>query len=60
MLVGMGTVFSFLTILVFGMSMMSKIAMKLSGHASGDDADEEEIAAITAAIVQHRAKTTNS
>ncbi len=59
MLVGMGTVLVFLTILVLGMSMMSAIAMKFTGKASSDDADEEEIAAITAAIVQHRTKTTN-
>ena len=60
MLVGMGTVLVFLTILVLGMSMMSAIAMKFVGKDSAGDADEEEIAAITAAIVQHRAKTTNS
>ena len=60
MLVGMGTVLVFLTILVLGMSMMSAIAIRFAGNDSGDDADEEEIAAITAAIVQHRKKTTNS
>ena len=60
MLVGMGTVLVFLTILVLGMSMMSAIAMKFAAKGSSDDADEEEIAAITAAIVQHRTKTTNS
>jgi len=60
MLVGMGTVLVFLTILVLGMTIMSAIAMKFSGKVSADDVDEEEIAAITAAIVQHRTKTTNS
>jgi oxaloacetate decarboxylase gamma subunit len=60
MLVGMGTVLVFLAILVLGMSMMSAIAMRFSGKASAADVDEEEIAAITAAIVQHRTKTTNS
>ncbi len=57
MLVGMGTVFVFLTILVVGMSVMSAISMKLT--STGDDASEEEIAAISAAIAQHRKKTAN-
>ncbi len=56
MLVGMGTVFAFLTILVIGMSLMSSITMRFTPGAS-DDASEEEIAAITAAIKQHRKKT---
>lgn len=54
MLVGMGTVFAFLTILVIGMSMMSSIAMRFTLVESDDDPSEEEIAAITAAIAQHR------
>lgn len=58
MLVGMGTVFVFLTILVMGMSMMSSIAMRFALVESDDDASEEEIAAITAAIAQHRNKMT--
>jgi len=58
MLVGMGTVFSFLTILVIGMSMMSSIAMKFTQVESDADPSEEEIAAITAAIAQHRNKMT--
>ena len=49
MLVGMGTVFVFLTILVIGMSMMSAITKKFSTVNVSD----EEIAAITAAIAQH-------
>ena len=53
MLVGMGTVFVFLTILVIGMSMLSVIATKFSSSKLGDDASDEEIAAITAAIAQH-------
>ena len=57
MLVGMGTVFVFLTVLVVGMSMMSVISMKLTSSSSGDDASEEQVAAITAAISQHRKKT---
>jgi sodium pump decarboxylase gamma subunit len=56
MLVGMGTVFTFLTILVIGMSMMSSIAMRFTRVESDDDPSEEEIAAITAAIAQHRSK----
>ncbi len=58
MLVGMGTVFAFLTILVIGMSMMSSIAMRFVPVESDNDPSEEEIAAITAAIAQHRNKTT--
>ena len=58
MLVGMGTVFAFLTILVIGMSMMSSIAMRFTRVESDDDPSEEEIAAITAAIAQHRNKMT--
>jgi Na+-transporting methylmalonyl-CoA/oxaloacetate decarboxylase gamma subunit len=53
MLVGMGTVFVFLTILVIGMSMMSAITKKFSSVNVSDDASDEEIAAITAAIAQH-------
>ncbi len=53
MLVGMGTVFVFLTILVIGMSMMSAIATKFSSAKANDADSDEEIAAITAAIVQH-------
>jgi oxaloacetate decarboxylase gamma subunit len=58
MLVGMGTVFTFLTILVIGMSLMSSIAMRFARVESDDDPSEEEIAAITAAIAQHRNKMT--
>lgn len=58
MLVGMGTVFTFLTILVIGMSTMSSIAMRFARVESDDDPSEEEIAAITAAIAQHRNKIT--
>jgi len=58
MLVGMGTVFTFLTILVIGMSLMSSIAMRFTRVESDDDPSEEEIAAITAAIAQHRNKMT--
>ena len=57
MLVGMGTVFTFLTVLVIGMSTMSAIAMRFIVPPSSEGASDEEIAAITAAIVQHRNKT---
>jgi Na+-transporting methylmalonyl-CoA/oxaloacetate decarboxylase gamma subunit len=57
MLVGMGTVFSFLTMLVLGMLAMSAIVTKLTPSAGGDDISEEEIAAITAAIARHRNRT---
>ena len=53
MLVGMGTVFIFLTLLVSGMSLMSAIAIRFS-TARSDDATDEEVAAITAAISHHR------
>ncbi len=58
MLVGMGTVFAFLTILVVGMSLMSAIATRLGPTVDGEDVSEEELAAITAAISQHRNKAT--
>lgn len=58
MLVGMGTVFVFLTILVAGMSSMSAIAMRLMRTTTSDDVSDEEIAAITAAIAQHRNNST--
>ncbi len=59
MLVGMGTVFVFLTILVFGMSLMSAIALKMTTAPPSNDASEEQIAAITVALAQHRKKTAN-
>jgi Na+-transporting methylmalonyl-CoA/oxaloacetate decarboxylase gamma subunit len=58
MLVGMGTVFAFLTILVLGMSTLSAIAMRYSRSTSDDDVSDEEVAAITAAIAQHRINST--
>ena len=57
MLVGMGTVFAFLTILVLAMSSIAAIVMRFATEAPGpasNDAGEEEIAAIGAAIAQHR------
>jgi oxaloacetate decarboxylase gamma subunit len=58
MLVGMGTVFVFLTMLVLGMSTMSAIVMRFAQSATDDGASDEEIAAITVAIAQHRNKPT--
>jgi len=53
MLVGMGTVFVFLTTLVFAMTSMSALARRLEPAAT-IDATEEEVAAISAAIAAHR------
>lgn len=54
MLVGMGTVFVFLSVLVMAMSAMSAIAARFISKAAVDEASDEEIAAITAAIAHHR------
>ena len=55
MLVGMGVVFVFLTMLVGATTLMSRVVMRFqSTNASPDK--EEEIAAITAAIARHRSK----
>ena len=59
MLVGMGTVFVFLTLLVIGMSLMSAIAMRFTPVAADDGATDEEIAAMTVAMTQNRNKTAN-
>jgi Na+-transporting methylmalonyl-CoA/oxaloacetate decarboxylase gamma subunit len=54
MLVGMGTVFVFLTILVMGMSLMAFIVNRLLPASVDAGASDEEVAAMTAAITQHR------
>jgi len=54
MLVGMGTVFVFLTVLVGAMSAMAAIVKRLTPVTVDSGASDEEIAAITAAITQHR------
>ena len=56
MLVGMGTVFTFLAVLVVAMSGMSFVIQRLTSSASANNTDttDEEIAAISAAISQHR------
>ena len=55
MLVGMGTVFVFLTLLVAGMSLMSTIIRRLT-PITAELVSDEEVAAITAAIAVHRTK----
>lgn len=54
MLVGMGTVFVFLTLLVAGMTLMALIVKRLLPAPAEVSASDEEIAVITAAIAQHR------
>ena len=54
MLVGMGTVFVFLTILVAGMSLMALIVNRFLPSEADMGASDEEVAVITAAIAQHR------
>lgn len=55
MLVGMGTVFVFLTVLVLAMTGMAGIIKRLT-PAVDAGASEEEVAAISAAIAMHRSK----
>ena len=54
MLVGMGTVFVFLTILVAGMSLMALIVNRFLPSEADMGASDEEVAVITAAIAQYR------
>ena len=55
MLVGMGTVFVFLTALVIAMSLLAAIVRRLTPPVP-DTVSDEEVAAIAAAISQHRNK----
>ena len=55
MLVGMGTVFVFLTLLVMAMTGMASIIKSLAPVVE-EGASAEEVAAITAAIAIHRRK----
>lgn len=57
MLVGMGTVFVFLTLLVMAITGMASIIKSLA-PAVEEGASDEEVAAITAAIAIHRRKHT--
>ena len=52
MLAGMGTVFVFLTVLVMAMTLMSAVAGRPKPKADGPS--DDEVAAIAAAIHQHR------
>ena len=54
MLAGMGTVFAFLTTLVFAMTLMSKTLQRFQRELPDAGATDEEIAAISAAISKHR------
>jgi len=55
MLVGMGTVFVFLTLLVLAMSILSRAVMKFSPPpVAVDGPTADEIVAITAAVEHHR------
>jgi sodium pump decarboxylase gamma subunit len=54
MLVGMGTVFVFLTILVAAMSTMAFLVRRLTPTVPDIGASDDEVAAITAAITTHR------
>ena len=56
MLAGMGTVFVFLTALVIAMTIMSRLVGKVPAPASTTGATDDEIAAIAAAITEHRRK----
>jgi len=55
MLVGMGTVFVFLSLLVMAMTLMGGIIMRLTPVVE-EGASDEEVAAIAAAIATHRGK----
>jgi oxaloacetate decarboxylase gamma subunit len=55
MLVGMGTVFVFLTLLVIAMTLMAAIIKRLT-PVSDAGVSDEEVAAITAATAMHRKK----
>jgi oxaloacetate decarboxylase gamma subunit len=55
MLVGMGTVFVFLSLLVMAMTGMASIIKHLA-TAVDAGASDEEVAAITAAVAMHRRK----
>jgi oxaloacetate decarboxylase gamma subunit len=54
LMAGMGTVFAFLTVLVIAMSVMSKLIMRFQTETAATDVSDEEVAAISAAILKHR------
>ena len=56
MLAGMGTVFVFLTILATGMMLMSRLVGLSQVATPAADPSDDEVAAISAAIVRHRTR----
>jgi len=58
MIAGMGTVFVFLTVLVFATTSMSALVRRFGPVPDTESAgvSEEEVAAITIAIARHRRK----
>ncbi len=57
MLVGMGTVFVFLTLLVVATTLMSRIVLRISPPSpAAAELSAEELAVITAAVHAHRNK----
>jgi oxaloacetate decarboxylase gamma subunit len=54
MLAGMGTVFVFLTVLVIAMTLMSRLVARFQPTREGAGTADDEIAAIAAAIAEHR------
>jgi oxaloacetate decarboxylase gamma subunit len=56
MLAGMGTVIVFLTALVIVTTLMSRLVMWFQPQLIASDITDEEVAAISAAITQHRRK----
>jgi len=54
MLAGMGTVFVFLTVLVIAMTLMSRLVARFQPTLEVTGAGDDEIAAIMAAIAEHR------
>ena len=53
-LYGMGTVFVFLTMLVYATTLMSWLVSRTEKSQSQDDIDPKKLAAITAAVHQYR------
>jgi oxaloacetate decarboxylase gamma subunit len=56
MLAGMGTVFVFLTMLVMVMTLMSRLVLRFQPAPDTTVAGDDEVAAIAAAITEHRRK----
>ncbi len=56
MLAGMGTVFVFLTLLVVMMTLMSRLIMRFQAPGNAAGPTDDEVAAIAAAVTQHRKK----